>query len=90
MTKAFDRVDRDILWAKLSLFGYPESLLNAIRNTYRNPTAVVQYKNIYTEAMNMPIGLRQGCVLSPLLFAIYIAELPNHTNKHRHTTLLHK
>lgn len=78
LTKAFDRVDRDRLWQKMQWYGYPELLINNIRETYRNPTAILQLNGIQTDPQRMPIGLRQGCVLSPVLFAIYISDLSQH------------
>lgn len=74
LTKAFDRINRNKLWEKMRWFVYPNNLINAIQNTYIQPTATLTFQGIETEPLHMPIGLRQGCILSPILFAIYMAD----------------
>ncbi|MCP4978278.1 MAG: reverse transcriptase family protein, partial [Maribacter sp.] len=75
ITKAYDRVDREILWEVMLQMGFPVQLLNNIRQTYRDPRSVVHFQDIQSEPLSMDLGLKQGCVLSPILFALYIAEL---------------
>lgn len=81
LTKAFDRVDINKLWEKMALFGYPQRLIDAIADTYRNPRAILNFGEIKTGPLPMPVGRRQGCVLSPGLFAIYISDLSRHINQ---------
>lgn len=78
ITKAFDRVDRERLWQKMAWFGYPQRLIDNIKETYRDSFATLHLNGVTTEAQPMPIGLRQGCVLSPVLFAIYLSDLVPH------------
>lgn len=74
LTKAFDRINRDKLWEKMRWYGFPDKLIDAIAQTYNRPTAILGFQKIYTEPLEMPVGLRQGCVLSSMLFAIYMAD----------------
>ncbi|MCP4977991.1 MAG: reverse transcriptase family protein, partial [Maribacter sp.] len=75
ITKAYDRVNREILWHIMKQMGFPTQLLNNIQQTYHNPRSVVHFQTVKSEPLSMDLGLKQGCVLSPILFAIYIAEL---------------
>ena len=73
--KAFDTVKRDILWEVLSRHGISNKMLNMLKAIYRKVTAVVRYGNELTGEINCPLGVRQGCQLSPLLFTLLVAEL---------------
>ncbi len=81
ITKAYDRVNRNILWKVMEQMGVPEKLMSNIRASYRNPSTVLQFQDITSEPFQMTIGLKQGCVMSPILFAIYIAELGHKLQK---------
>ena len=69
--KAFDCVDHQIIWCTLKDMGVPEHLIVVMRNLYTNQKSTVRTE--YGETSNIPIckGVRQGCILSPLLFNIY-------------------
>ena len=41
----------------------------------------VYFKGIKTEPIKIELGLRQGCVLSPILFALFIADLARKIEK---------
>ena len=75
ITKAYDRVPRDLLWRKMELLGVPLKLLHAVEAIYSDPKSILWFQDVCTEPIPMKIGLRQGCVLSPILFAIYMADL---------------
>ncbi len=75
ITKAYDRVNRDILWHIMEQMGVPGKLLSNIKASYRNPSTILQFQDVVSEPLQMTLGLKQGCVMSPILFAIYIAEL---------------
>ena len=53
----------------------PEKLIRIFEESYRNPRGVVKFQNIVTRAIDMPIGLKQGDVMSPIFFAVFIADL---------------
>ena len=69
--KAFDCVDHQILWCTLKDMGIPEHMIVVMRNLYTNQKSNVRTE--YGEISKIPIGkgVRQGCILSPLLFNIY-------------------
>ena len=70
--KAFDRVDRNILWETLESYGINEHLIENIRALYQNCQSTVRTTDGLTDTFETTTGVRQGCVLSPLLFNVYI------------------
>ena len=75
ITKAYDRVCRESLWFKLESYGFPPRVMSSLKALYANPRGVLSFQRVSSDEVNIPIGLRQGCVLSPILFALYIADL---------------
>jgi len=75
--KAFDTVDRTILFNTLEKYGISGRLLQAIKSIYQVVQAKVRANGQYTDEFPCPVGLRQGCPLSPVLFSIFINELYN-------------
>ena len=74
-SKAFDRVPRDILLRKLKEKGIDGRILDIIRPLYLGDTASVKIDKSFSPPFATNIGVRQGCVLSPLLFNIFLADL---------------
>ena len=72
LEKAYDRVPRDKLWKVLQEYDIDGQLLLAIKSLYRQPEFCVRVNGKQSEPFNVGVGLRQGCVLSPLLFIIYM------------------
>lgn len=69
--KAFDRVKHDVLIEILKDIGLDGKDVRIIANLYWNQTAVVRVDNTNSESVNIKRGVRQGCILSPLLFNVY-------------------
>ena len=83
--KAFDTVKRDKLWEVLDRQGVSGKMINSIRAMYNRVKAVVRYGSKMSEEINCPMGVRQGCLLSPLLFSLLITELAKGiANRGRH------
>lgn len=75
LSKAFDTVPRDILLNKLYNLGIKGNFFNVLRAIYSNDKACVKMGGKYTESFKINQGVRQGCVLSPLLFNIFMSDL---------------
>ena len=73
--KAYDRVPRELLWEKLEYYGVPRRLLNVIKASYNNASSIIRFQNVTTGRKNISLGLKQGCVMFPILFSLYIADL---------------
>ena len=70
--KAFDSVDRKALWNILRVYGMPAKIIKLISSLYENSECTVLVDNEPTTPFKVNTGVRQGCVLSPLLFCIAI------------------
>lgn len=73
--KAYDCINRDILWNRLSRIGVSGKLFGAVKSLYSSVSACVRVNNLTTEWFNVNCGVRQGCCLSPLLFNLFINDL---------------
>lgn len=68
--KAFDRVNWSFMLSTLKHIGLGDSMVNWISAVYATPTARVRVNGVMSEAFQISNGTRQGCPLSPLLFAL--------------------
>ena len=73
--KAFDKVDRAFLWEKLLSFGIQGKILNVVKNLYSNAKSCVMTESNCSDYFQTSTGVRQGENLSPLLFALFLADL---------------
>jgi hypothetical protein len=73
--KAFDCVNRDLMWFKLHQVGINGHMLRAIQSLYDGYECSVRVSGSLTAWFGAQKGLKQGCVLSPTLFNIYINTL---------------
>ena len=71
-TKAFDCVDHNKLWKILQEMGIPEHLIWLLRNLYACQEATVRTGHGKTDWLQIGKGERQGCILSPCLFNLYV------------------
>ena len=77
--KAYDSVPQKLLWWKVAKTGIGTKMLNVIRNMYSHQTSYVRTPLGETDPYSISLGVRQGCVLSPTLFNIYINDIFEHT-----------
>ncbi len=54
------------------MYGVGGKLLEGVRSFYENASASVQVNGELSESFNVEVGVRQGCVMSPWLFNIYV------------------
>ena len=68
LEKTFDKLPRYMVMATLRWMGVPETEVRMVEGTYEKTTARVVVGEGASEEFEVTIGLRQGSVLSPLLF----------------------
>ena len=73
--KAYDTVNRDILWPLLLKCGLPLKVVTLIRKLHEGMKAVVRVKDTFTEPFDVLNGLKQGCVLAPFLFNLFFDQV---------------
>ena len=82
--KAYDAIDRTLLFTKLTHLGITSHMYNAISSLYDGVQCCVRINGLKTNWFTVNCGLKQGCSLSTLLFNLYINDLVdriNSTNK---------
>ena len=80
--RCFDNINRLALFTVLNRYGINGKFLDALKSIYSSVKSAVKVNNNnVTDFFNCPIGLKQGCILSPILFNIFISEVSTNLNK---------
>lgn len=66
--KAFDSVN-------MGKFGFQDKFIRVIQTLYDKPTARIKVNGDLSDSFTLERGTRQGCSISPLLFALFIEPL---------------
>ena len=75
--RAFDSVWHDGLFYRLLDYGIVGNIYKLIKSLYSKSSCAVKLNRSKTDSFSYGRGVRQGCILSPLLFNLFINELPS-------------
>ena len=75
LAKAFDSVNRDLLWLVLQKFGCPEKFIRILRLFHDNMEATVTANGCTSEPFAIKSGVKQGCVIAPTLFSVFVSAV---------------
>ena len=84
-SKAFDHVNHFKLFTTLSKRNVHMYIIRIIIFWYTSQTMYVRWNNTLSTCFNVSNGVRQGGILSPYLFCIYVDELSKMLNNVRST-----
>ncbi len=74
-SKAFDTIPHSMLFYQLMSKGVHGKVLNVLRSMYASLESCVRTPGGITDSFKCSVGTRQGCMLSPCLFSLYVGEL---------------
>lgn len=80
--KAFDRVDRELLWIRLYERGIREPALSVFRKGYEKVELRVKANGQRGRAFDSVQGVKQGCPLSPMLFGLFIEAFAEYVDEY--------
>ena len=88
LSKAFDTINRTLLWATLYKKGLPAGTIRRIRRGHQWAKLAPKYRGSYGEANYNNIGAFQGYAISAILFIIYLDDMAEDLAAlNRHTIL---
>jgi hypothetical protein len=78
--KAFDFINRDLLFYRLLLYKVDGKIYKAIKSIYKETESAVRLNGKFTRWFNINFGVRQGDALSTTLFSAFINNLATEIN----------
>ena len=74
-SKAFDRINHNLLVSKLKYYGFDIESCKIIKSYLYNRYQTISYNDMHSDRASILSGVPQGSVLGPLLFLIYTSDI---------------
>lgn len=75
LSKAFDRVNHSVLFNKMKAMGTPDNIVQLLGIWYSSNVSHVRWQTGLSKSYHLEAGVRQGGVLSPILFNLYVDSI---------------
>ena len=75
LAKAFDTVNRELLWRIMEKKGCPPKFMSIIKSFHNGMTARVCAGGLLSDPFEVTVGVKQGCVLAPTIFNLYLSAI---------------
>ena len=73
--KAFDRIWHAALWATMKKYNTSANLIRVTKNLYDKATSAVLFNSSTGDCFQTTVGVRQECLISPILFNIFLERI---------------
>lgn len=80
LSRAFDTINYNLLWKKLTACNVPSDIVDLLRYWYANQSNTVRWGDAFSEEYRLTCGVRQGGLTSPDLFNLYVNLLIEELN----------
>jgi len=80
VAKAFDTVWIDGLLYKLTLLNFPSYIVHTISFYLKDRTFKASFQTTTSSRRGMQAGVAQGALISPVLFSLYVNDMPPHSH----------
>ena len=75
------------LWQVLRGYNFDNNIIQAIQALYTNSSSAVLINNSIGEPFKTTIGVRQGCLLSPVLFNVFLENIMEEALEEFHSSI---
>ena len=75
LSRAFDTVNRDLLWNILCKFGCPPTFITILQQFHTCMCAKVVMGGSQSTSFPVEVGVKQGCVLAPFIFNLLLVAI---------------
>lgn len=81
MQKKLSTLRWEFLYLVLQRFGFNDTVIRCLKSIYNSPVARIKINGSLSGTISLERGCRQGCPLSPILFALFVEPLAQKIRK---------